>query len=127
MAICELERNTPRTCTPENAAVAITGDKQEVPTTYVADLAINPVTGQADFSNSVPILPQVEDNPQLRENMKQLLDMIIGFFEKEELKVESESLKEEDMLLAPYDIQTDDTNTKYSVRQLSAGFNRRRA
>ena len=54
------------------------------------------MAGQADFSNSVPILPQVQDPTQLRENMQQLLDMIIGFFEEEERKVESGELKEED-------------------------------
>jgi hypothetical protein len=122
-----LERNTPRTCTPENADVAITGDNQDVSTIYVADLAIDPVTGQADFSNSVPILPQLEDNPQLRESMQQLLDIILGFFEEETRKVDNGELKEENMLLESHDLQTDDTNTKHPIRQLPASFDRRRA
>jgi hypothetical protein len=121
-----LERNTPRTCTPENATVAITGDNQEVSTIYVADLAIDPVTGQADFSNNMQIVPQV-DNSQPRESMSQLLDLILGFFEEETRKVDSGELKEEQRLLEFYDLQTDNTNTKRAIRQLPAGFDRRRA
>jgi hypothetical protein len=69
--------------------------------TYVADLAINPVTKEVDFSNSVPILPQMEDTPELRESMKQLLDIILGFFEQEMRLLHSGDLKEEDALLLP--------------------------
>lgn len=74
---------------------------------YVADLAINPVTKQVDFSNSVPILPQEEVTPQLRENMKQLLDIIIGFFEDEASRLLSGELKEEDELLLPEPVNKD--------------------
>ena len=48
--------------------------------------------------------------------MKQLLDIIIGFFEVETQKVESGALKEEDMLLYPHDLSTDDTSAKRPVR-----------
>jgi len=69
--------------------------------TYVADLAINPVTKEVDFSNSVPILPQMEDTPELRESMKQLLDIILSFFEQEMRLLHTGDLKEEDELLLP--------------------------
>ena len=52
--------------------------------------------------------------------------MIIGFFEDEEQKVESGTLKEEDILLSPY-VQEDDTNTKRPTRSLPPGFKRSRA
>jgi hypothetical protein len=71
------------------------------PLTYVADLAINPLTKEVDFSNSVPILPQMEDTPELRESMKQLLDIILGFFEQEMRLLLTGDLKEEDELLLP--------------------------
>lgn len=118
-----LERNTPRTCTVENDDVATNGDNSEL---YVADLAIDPVTNQADFSRIAPILSQTEDNPKLKENMKQLLDMIIGFFEVEAQKVDNGVLKEEETLLTPY-VQEFDTDTKYPTRSLPPGFIRRRA
>ncbi len=83
--------------------MAITVDNQEqdlsVAPLYVADLAINPVTKQVDFSNSIPILPQIEDTPELRENMKQLLDIILGFFEEEMRLLDSGDMQEEDELL----------------------------
>jgi hypothetical protein len=71
------------------------------PLTYVADLAINPVTKEVDFSNSVPILPQIQDTPELRESMKQLLDILLGFFEEEMRLLDSGDLKEEEALLLP--------------------------
>ncbi len=66
---------------------------------YVADLTVDPVTKQVDFSNSVPILPQIADTSELRESMKQLLDIILGFFEEEMRQLNSGDLKEEDELL----------------------------
>ncbi len=102
-SLCAHECHTPRTCTAEIATTATTVDNQEqdlsVAPLYVADLAINPVTKQVDFSNSVPILPQIQDTPELRENMKQLLDIILGFFEEEMRLLNSGDLKEEDQLL----------------------------
>ena len=118
------DRSTPRTCTPENANAVTSGDN---PTTYVADMAINPETGIAEPINVKPILTQVDDLEKVRENMKQLLDIIIGFFEVETQKVESGALKEEDMIFGPYDLSTDDTSSKRPVRPLPAQFNRRRA
>jgi len=71
------------------------------------------------------------DNPgtqetQVRENMQQLLDIILGFFTVEEQKVEDGTLIEDDMLLDPY-VQEDHTNTKRATRSLPPGFKRRRA
>ena len=104
------ERNTPRTCTPENANQATTVDNSP---TYIADLAINPETGIAEPINVQPILPQDEDIEKIRENMQQLLDIIIGFFEVETQKVESGVLKEEEMLI---NVQELDTDTKRPTR-----------
>jgi hypothetical protein len=122
-----LDRNTPRTCTPENAGMATNGDNSKPQATLVADLALDPVTKQVDFSNSVPIESYLANTALVRENMQQLLDMILGFFEEEERKVDSGELKEENMLLDSNDLQTDNTNTKRPIRQLPAGFDRRRA
>ncbi len=93
---CALECHTPRTCTAEIANEASSVDNLPI---YVADLAINPETKEVDFSNSVPILPQIVDTPELRENMKQLLDIILGFFEEEMRQLDTGDLKEEDQLL----------------------------
>jgi len=125
--MCALDRNTPRTCTPENASTAINGDNSETKEIFVADLAIHSVTREVDFSRSVPIESYLANPDMVKENMQQLLGMILGFFEAEVIKVENGQLKEEEMLFAPYDLQTDDTNSKPPIRQLPAGFNRRRA
>ncbi len=106
--------------------MANTGENSEPEVTYVADLAIDPVTKQVDFSNTVPILPQGVSTPQLRENMKQLLDMILGFFQDEMTKLENGELKEEDMLLSPY-VQEHDSSTQHPPRSLPEAFKRRRA
>gem|GEM_PF-6693838 len=120
-----LERNIPRTCTVENASLATNGDNSRTQETFVADLAIDPVTKQVDFSRSVPI-SLVTHETQIRENMQQLLDIILGFFTMEEQKVENGTIPEEDMLFDPY-VQEDDTNTKRATRLLPPGFKRRRA
>ncbi|MEP6794822.1 MAG: hypothetical protein ABJB16_10885 [Saprospiraceae bacterium] len=74
-------------------------------------MAINPVTGQAEPINLRPILPQEEDTAQVRENMKQLMEMIMAFFEEEAKKVESGELKEEEQVLANY-VQEIDTSSQ---------------
>ena len=97
------EWNRPRTCTADNATMATSVDNRDPtpPLTYVADLAINPVTKEVAFSNSFPILPQMEDTPQLRESMKQLLDIILGFFTEEMTMLDSGDLKDEEELILP--------------------------
>lgn len=119
----DLVRNRPRTCTADFANVASSGDNSPI---YVADLAINSETGQADFSNSVPILPYHEDSAQLRANTQQLLDLIISFFQQEHSKVESGELQVEDQLLSPY-VREDNPNTQHSIRSIPENFKRRRA
>ena len=126
LATSALDRNTPRTCTPENASLAISGDNLIPQSTFVADLAIDPVTKQVDFSHSVPIESDLANMDQVKENMQQLLDMIMSFFEMEQQKVASGELKEEKQLLSPY-VQEDDTSTQCPPRSLPAGFKRRRA
>jgi hypothetical protein len=115
LATCALDRNTPRTCTPEDATLATNGDNPETQSTLVADLAIDPETKQVDFSSGVQIDSYLADPDRVKEAMQQLLDMILGFFEDETQKVENGVLKEEEMLLNPY-VQEDDTNSKRSVR-----------
>ena len=126
MAICEDNRYTPRTCTAECANEATCNGNCGKLSIYVADLAINAETGQADFSNSVLILPKTYDPDKLRENMQQLLHMIIGFFEEEERKVESGELKEDDQQQGPY-VQEIYPSTQSQTRSLPEAFNRRRA
>lgn len=121
-----LDRNAPRTCTPENANAAINGDNFIPPSTFVADLAIDPVTKQVDFSHSLPIESDLANMDKIRENMQQLLDFIMGFFEIEIQKVENGELKEEEQLLSPY-VQEIDSSTKHTSRSLPEGFKRRRA
>ena len=119
----DLVRNRPRTCTAEIANEANSVDNS---LTYVADLAINPETGQADFSNSVPILPYPGDPAMLRENMKQLLDLILSFFQDENSRVESGELQVEDQLLSPY-VRENHPNTQHNIRPIPENFKRRRA
>ena len=120
-----LDRNTPRTCTPENSNAAINGGNFDNQAPYVADLSIDPVTSQADFSQSVPVKLYLANMDMVKENMQQLLDIILGFFESEVIKVENGQLKEEEKLLN--DVQEDDTNTKHTPRSLPTGFKRSRA
>jgi hypothetical protein len=47
--------------------------------------------------------------------MKQLLEMIMGFFEEEMIKVENAELKEEDQVLANY-VQEIDTSSQRPLR-----------
>ena len=103
--------------------VSSSGLDRSIPRTFVVDLAINPVTGKAEVVQSYPIVTEVDSN--IQENMKQLLDMILAFFEDEERKVDSGELKEEDQLFP--DVQTIDPSTQHHTRSLPPGFIRRRA
>jgi hypothetical protein len=57
--------------------------------------------------------------------MKQLLQMILDFFEEEQRKVDEGILELENTLLN--DVQEDDTNTQYSPRPVPENFKRLRA
>lgn len=108
-----LDRNTPRNCTPENAIVASNGYNSKDQTTLVADLAIDSNSGQPDFSHSVPFDSYLANPELVRENMQQILDIILVFFEMETQKVESGAFKEEEILI---NVQELNTNTKRPSR-----------
>jgi hypothetical protein len=59
-----------------------------------------------------------------RESMKQLLDMILAFFEEEQTKVDQGILELEQTLLN--DLQEDDSNTEHSIRPVLENFKRLR-
>ena len=60
-----------------------------------------------------------------RESMKQLLDMIMAFFEEEQRQVDAGILELENTLLG-HDVQEDDTNTEHSPRPVPENFKRLR-
>jgi hypothetical protein len=66
--------------------------------------------------------PDVE---KFRESMKQLLDMILAFFEEEQQKVDTGILELENTLL--HAIQEDDPDTEYNPRPVPENFKRLRA
>jgi len=66
------------------------------PQTLVADLVINPETGQAEPINIQSVLSE-EEYAHLREQMQQLLDMIMLFFEVEDKLVDSGELQAEEV------------------------------
>jgi hypothetical protein len=66
--------------------------------------------------------PDVE---KFQESMKQLLDMILAFFEEEQAKVDAGILELEQTLFN--DIQEDDTDTEYSPKPVPENFKRKRA
>ncbi len=116
LATCEVDRDRPRTSIAENDGLTTEG---ATPATYVADLAIDPVTGKADFINLVPL-----DTLRVRENMKQLLDIMMGYFSQEMTKVDSGELAVMDQLL--YD-QELNYGSEHNIRPLPSQFNHRRA
>lgn len=69
---CVLERNTPRKCTAQIATVAINGHNQNSSTNH------HHLPELIESKNSSRI---VEDNQELRDKMKELLDEILRYFE----------------------------------------------
>ena len=124
MAICDHVRGRPRTCTAECADIATCNDNCGKLRPLVADLVINPETGQAEPINIQQVLSKAE-YVQLREQMQQLLDMIMLFFEEEEKLVDSGELQAEGVLL--HYVQTNDSSTQSNTRSLPEGFKRLRA
>lgn len=61
----------------------------------------------------------------IRESMKQLLDMILDFFEAQQKKVEEGVIPDEDTLLSP-DAQEDNTDPQFNIRQVPENFKRQR-
>lgn len=66
--------------------------------------------------------PEVD---KFRESMKQLLDMILAFFEEEQQKVDAGLLELEQTLLN--DLQEDDTDTEHNIRPVPENFKHLRA
>jgi hypothetical protein len=107
-----------------NSAIStvLTGDlDRDRPRTFVADLAINPKTGAAEPAGE----PQTVEELRLKESMQQLMDIIIGFFEEEQVKVENGTLEEEDTLLG--NVQENHPSPKPNTRYLPPQFKPRRA
>jgi hypothetical protein len=84
-------------------------------------LAINPETGVAELV----VQPTSLEDLKTKESMKQLLDITIGFFEEEQIKVESGTLEEEDTLLG--NVQENHPSPKPNTRYLPPQFKSRRA
>jgi hypothetical protein len=61
-----------------------------------------------------------------RDSMKELLQMILDFFEEEQRKVDEGILELENTLLGN-DVQEDDPNTEHSIRSVPENFKRLRA
>jgi len=122
--ILDHARRRPRTCTAECAnETSCNGECGKFPV-YVADLAINPETGHAEPINCQPIYCEV-DQVKLREQMQQILDMIMLFFEEEEKLVESGALPEDEVQF--HDVQTNNSSTKPNTRPIPPQFKSRRA
>jgi hypothetical protein len=63
----------------------------------------------------------------VRASMRELLHMILDFFEEELRKVEAELLAEEDTLLYDLELQENNTDTEPIVRPIPENFKRLRA
>ena len=113
-------RPIPRTQTFEFAMLATQGDNQHTP--KVVRLEPNkPIVSEPHPPLNLPS-PEVD---AFRDSMKQLLQMILDFFEEEQKQVDEGILELENTLLA--DVQEDDTNTEYSPRPVPENFKRLRA
>jgi hypothetical protein len=87
-------------------------------------MAIDPLTKETHPINVRPIISEC-DIEALKAQMQQLLDIIIGFFEEEQIKVENGTLEEEDTLLD--NVQEDNPSSKPNTRYLPPQFKPRRA
>lgn len=95
-------------------------DDRDTPRTF-ANLAINPVTKVAEFVGE----PQPINDLIKREHIKQLLEIILAYFEEEQLKVENGLLDPNETLLP--DVQENDPSTQYTPRPIPENFKRKRA
>jgi site-specific DNA recombinase len=117
---CGHVRPIPRTQTFEFAIPATQGDNQYTP--KVVKLEPNkPIIPEPHPPLNLPS-PEVD---AFRESMRQLLQMILDFFEEEQRKVDEGILELENTLLN--DVQEDDSNTQYSPRPVPENFKRIRA
>jgi len=116
-------RPIPRTFTFEFAIPATNGDNQHTPKEVRLDIRDNKeIIPEPHPPLNLPS-PEVD---AFRESMKQLLQMILDFFEEEQKQVDEGILELENTLLAN-DVQEDDTNTQYSPRPVPENFKRLRA
>ena len=127
--------------TVENATLATCGGDRPIPRTQTFEFSIPVTQGENQHTQKVRKLePRIHSSNELhpplnlpspeveafRDSMKQLLDMILGFFEEEQRKVDAGILELENTLLGD-DIQEDDPNTQYSPRPIPENFKRLRA
>ena len=114
-------RPIPRTQTFEFAIEATQGANQHTPKVVKLVTSNTPIISEPHPPLNLPS-PEVD---AFREAMKQLLDMILAFFEEEQKQVDAGILELEQTLLN--DVQEDDSNTQYSVRPVPENFKRLRA
>jgi site-specific DNA recombinase len=114
-------RPIPRTSTFEFAIPATNGNNQHTPKEVRFITANTPIISEPHPPLNLPS-PEVD---AFRDSMKQLLDMILDFFEEEQRKVDAGILELEQTILN--DVQEDDTNTQYSPRPVPENFKRIRA
>ena len=117
MATCGHVRPIPRTQSFEFAIPATNGCNQYSPKEI--SLESRESIAEVPFPINLPS-PEMDI---IRESMKQLLDMILDFFEDEQRKVEEGVITEEETLLS--DVQEDDTNTQFNIRPVPENFKRR--
>ena len=112
----------PRTSTFEFAIPATNGNNPHTP----KEVRFVTINNKEIVTEPHPPLnlpsPEVD---AFRESMKQLLEMILAFFEEEQKKVDAGILELEQTLLN--DVQEDDTNTEYCIRPIPENFKRLRA
>jgi hypothetical protein len=121
LAICGHVRPIPRTSPFEFAIPATNGDNQHTPKEVRLVTTNKPIVTEPHPPLNLPS-PEVD---QFRESMKQLLEMILAYFEEEQRKVDEGILELENSLLN--DVQEDDPNTQYSPRPVPENFKRIRA
>jgi hypothetical protein len=120
---CGHVRPIPRTSTFEFVIPATNGRNQHFPKEVTLDIRDNmEIIPEPHPPLNLPS-PEVD---AFRESMKQLLDMILAFFEEEQKQVDEGILELENTLLGN-DVQEDNTNTQYSPRPVPENFKRLRA
>jgi len=109
----------PRTSTFEFAIEATNGRNQHSP----KEVQFQPKESVPEVPFPINLPSPEMDIP--RSNMRELLQMILDFFEEEQRKVDEGILELENSLLN--DVQEDDSNTQYSPRPVPENFKRIRA
>ncbi len=117
--LCGHVRPIPRTQTLEFAIEATNGRNQHSP----EEVQFQPKESisEVPFPINLPS-PEMEI---LRGSMKELLQMILDYFEEEQKQVDEGILELENTLLN--DVQEDDSNTQYNPRPVPENFKPQRA